>query len=128
MFDELGASSALEPALRLELVSIHIEFGWPLGALGKSEESVQNVRRAVQVAEKLDGGLPRRARLSPRPAQRKQSLARSLTSGQPEEAEKILRRNLPLADDAFTLEGIHRGLGHVFMASTAFAGGGGSLS
>ena len=53
MLEELGVSSALEPALRLELVSIHIEFCWSLGALGKSAESVQNVRHAVQVAEKL---------------------------------------------------------------------------
>ena len=30
MLEELGVSRALEPALRLELVSIHIEFSWSL--------------------------------------------------------------------------------------------------
>ena len=116
MLEELGVSSALEPALRLELVSIHIEFGWTLGLLGKGAESVQNVRRAVQVAEKLVEDFPDVPVYRPALLNASNVLAGQLTSGQPEEAEKILRRNLPLADDAFSLEGIHRGLGHVLMA------------
>ena len=45
------------------------------------------------------------------------NLASQLASTHPDEAEKILRRNLLLADDAFCLEGIHRNLGAVLFAT-----------
>jgi tetratricopeptide (TPR) repeat protein len=117
MLEELGVSSTLDPPLRLELVSIHIEFSWTLGWLGKNAESVQNVRRAVQVAKKLVEDFPDVLGYRPALLNAHNVLAGQLTSGQPDEAEKILRRNLPLADDAFSLEGIHRHLGVVLMAS-----------
>jgi serine/threonine protein kinase/Tfp pilus assembly protein PilF len=113
MLEELGVSSALEPALRVELVSIHLEFGWTLAALGKGTESVQSVRNAVQVAENLAEQFPHVDGYRAPLLNSRTYLANCLTATHPEEAEKILRRSLLLADDAFSLEGIHRYLGVV---------------
>jgi serine/threonine protein kinase/Tfp pilus assembly protein PilF len=114
MFDKLAASASAEPALLTEMVECHLEFSWPLGALGKSDEAAQNVRRAVELADKLDKKTPgnRPVLLNAREA-----WASTLVSQRPEEAEKILKENLELADDAFNLEAIHRGLACVFVVT-----------
>jgi eukaryotic-like serine/threonine-protein kinase len=113
MFNKLGDSSLAEPALLREMVECHLEFSWPLlGALGKSEEAAQNVRRAVELADKLDKKTPgnRPVLLNAREA-----WASILIAQHPEEAEKILKENLELADDAFNLEAVYRGLACVFV-------------
>jgi eukaryotic-like serine/threonine-protein kinase len=114
MFDKLGASSFADSALLREMVNCHIEFSWNLNVLGKSEEGMQTVRRAVELADKLDKEAPgnRGYILNAR-----NHLASGLSSKQPDEAERILKSNLALADDAFSLEVVHRALGDLFKAT-----------
>ena len=96
------------------MVDCHIEFSWTLNAVGKGEEAGQEIRRAVELAEKSDKDVPanRRDLLKAR-----NYLATLLTTQQPDEAEKILRANLALADDALNLEAVHRSLGELFRAT-----------
>jgi serine/threonine protein kinase/tetratricopeptide (TPR) repeat protein len=111
IFDDLGPTVFADPALLREMVACHIEFSWPLGALGKNEEARQSYRRAVEIADKLDRKDPanRHCILNIR-----NGWAAALTSQQPDEAEKMLKDNLTLADDAYSLEAVYRGLGCVF--------------
>jgi serine/threonine protein kinase/Flp pilus assembly protein TadD len=115
MFDKLDPSALADPALLHEMVSCHIEFSWPLYHLGKGEEMLQSIRRAAELADRLDKNAPgnRGCILNAR-----NNLASILVSQDPHEAEKILKENLALAgDDTFNLEGVHRGLAHVFVAT-----------
>jgi superkiller protein 3 len=114
MFDKLDASALADPALLQEMVNCHIEFSWPLYHLGKGEESLQNIRRAAELADKLDKKAPGNR---PFILNARNNLASILVSQDPHEAEKILKENLALADAAVNLEGVHRGLAHVFVAT-----------
>ena len=101
MFDKLGPSALADPALLQEMINCHIEFSWPLYHLGKVEEAGQNIRRAAELADKLDKQAPgNRAYI----LNARNNLASILLSEKPHEAEKILKENLALADDAFNLE------------------------
>src|SRR5262249_24475594 len=108
MLEELARASPLDPALRAKLVAILIEFSGPLSVLGKGEEALTNVRRAVEIAEKLVEDFPDVPAHRPRLVAARNDLAGALTGRQPDEAEKLLRRNLPLADSAYDLEASHR--------------------
>lgn len=116
MLENLGTSSPLEPSLRYRLVLMHIEFSWIFSALGRSDESVQSIRCAIEVAERLAENFPDMPDYREVLINARNQLASALIPVQPDEAEKIYRRNLLLADTPFILEGIHRGLGTVFMA------------
>src|SRR5262249_30637824 len=114
LFERLGPALFAEPALLREMVDRHIEFSSTLFALGKGEEAAQMIRRAVELADKLDKDVPdNRAYL----VKARNRLANHLTSKQPEEAEKLLKANLALAGNASGLEGVHRGLACVFEAT-----------
>ncbi|MEJ7640377.1 MAG: hypothetical protein WKF75_21020, partial [Singulisphaera sp.] len=115
IMEELYASSSLEPVFRRHLARTHIEFSWlkPGGGL-------PGVRRAVQVAEKLAEDFPN-ARASCHRGQCTQHTRFSFELRSLDEAEKILRRNLLLVDDAYNSEGIYRGLSYLFQQKRHWA-------
>src|SRR5262249_43958554 len=90
---------------------IYLESPGPLGMLGKSDEAVRQIRRAVAIAEQLAADDPKAV---PYLVTARLHLASALTARQPAEAEKILRRNLPLVEGAQNLEATHRFLGDLF--------------
>ena len=114
MFNSLAPSASTDPVLVLEMLLCHIEFSWTLSAIGNGENAVQNIRRATELADKLDKEAPDNR---PYILNARNCLASALVSQQPDEAEKILTANLALATDDFSLEGVHRGLGVLFMAT-----------
>jgi tetratricopeptide (TPR) repeat protein len=111
MFDKLGGIASADPDLLIEMVLCHIELSWPLNHLGNVDESRQHIRRAVEVADKLDKKVPDNLRYV---LNARNNLASILLSEDPHAAEILLKENLALADDAFNLEGVHRGLARVF--------------
>jgi serine/threonine protein kinase/tetratricopeptide (TPR) repeat protein len=120
MLQELALASPLDPALRVELRRIYLQCCDPLAVLGKGEEVLTNIRRAVAIAEKLVEDFPdvpsHRAYL----VTARNYLASALTVRQPDEAEKILRRNLLVTDSASELGATYRVLGDVFLAARRF--------
>ncbi len=125
IMEELYASASLEPAFRYHLVNTHIEFSWlsnfPVPDRSKADEALLRVRPAVQVAEKLMEDFPKVPDYRAALVNARNVLASQLTGRQPDEAEKILRRNLQMVDDAFNLEGIYRGLVCVFQQTRHLA-------
>jgi serine/threonine protein kinase len=117
MLEELARASPRDSSLRVELLRIHLQFAEPLGALGKSEEALTNIRRAVEIAEKLVEDFPdvrdHRACL----VQARDYLASVLVSRQPDEAERILRLNLMEGVPGHGLLSTYRLLGDLFMAT-----------
>jgi serine/threonine protein kinase/Flp pilus assembly protein TadD len=111
MFDKLDPSAFADPALLQQMVQCHIEFSWPLYELGKNDESLQHIRRAVELADKLDKKAPGNLTYI---LNARNNLASLLLGQEPHEAEKILKENLVLADGAYNLEAAHRGLRNVF--------------
>jgi eukaryotic-like serine/threonine-protein kinase len=114
MFDKLDPSAFADPALLREMVNCHIEFSWPLYELRKVEESRQTIRRAVEVADKLDPKAPGNLHYI---LNARNNLASILLSEEPHEAEKILKESLVLAASAYELQGVHRRLARVFVAT-----------
>jgi serine/threonine protein kinase len=118
--EELDGPSPLEPARRVKRLCIDFEFAAALAALGKDEEAMRNIHQAVEIAVKLAADFPDDPAYRTQLVSAHNNLASALIARQPDEAEKILRRNLPLADGAFDLEGTHRTLGEVFLATRRF--------
>src|SRR5262249_4896629 len=118
--EELDGPSPRDPALRVKRLCIYFEFAGTLGQLAKDEEAMRNIRRAVEMAEKLRADFPDVRAYRTQLVSARNNLAGALFARQPAEAEKILRRNLPLADGAWDLEGIHRCLGEVFITTRRF--------
>jgi serine/threonine protein kinase/tetratricopeptide (TPR) repeat protein len=123
VLEELDGPSPLEPALRLRRLCILFEFAGTLAAVSKDEEAMGNIRRAVAMAEDLAADFPDVPAYRTQMISARTNLAAALIARQPDEAEKILRRNLPLADGPWELEGIHRVLGEVLMATRRFPEG-----
>jgi serine/threonine protein kinase/tetratricopeptide (TPR) repeat protein len=121
MLEELGGQSKGEPALRARIGDLLRELAWTLNCLGKHEEAVRNMRRAVAIAENLVEDYPDLPTYRTALVSARNQLADALAARQPEEAEQLFRGNLPLADDDTNLEAIHRGLGNVFMTTQCFS-------
>jgi tetratricopeptide (TPR) repeat protein/serine/threonine protein kinase len=118
MFDKLGPAAFADPVLLREMSSCQIECSWPLDELGDAEEAVQKIRRAVELAVKLDEIQPGNR---PHLVNARIFLARTLISQQPDEAEKILKANLELADDDISRQGVHAMRGAMFRATRRLA-------
>jgi serine/threonine protein kinase/tetratricopeptide (TPR) repeat protein len=118
--EDLDGPTPLEPALRVRRLCFYFEFAGTLAALGKDEEAMRNIRRAVEMAEKLAADFPDVSAYRTQLVSARNNLAGALIVRQPDEAEKILRRTLPLADGAWDLEGIHRVLGEVLLTARRF--------
>jgi tetratricopeptide (TPR) repeat protein len=106
MMEELGAASSRDPAQRSELVNTRIQYTWIEGS-----DSVGQMRRAVEVAESLVAEFPELPESRATWLIARNGLGGVLTQSQPEEAEKILREILPLADSDRSLQQIHLNLG-----------------
>jgi eukaryotic-like serine/threonine-protein kinase len=100
MLDELDAQSPLEPDIRTELIFYHIEFSWVLHNQGKNEQKEMALRQAVAVAEVLVKMFPVDAARREHLADASNRLAGAIAGTKPQEAEKILRRNLVLLEDS----------------------------
>jgi tetratricopeptide (TPR) repeat protein len=120
ILEELAHASPLDAALRVELFHVHLEFSGPLTELGKGEEALTHIRRAVAIAEKLVEDVPDVSAHRWRLLVARNGLASALIARQPDEAEKILRRNLLVAHPEHTLEETYRVLGDVFMTARRF--------
>ncbi|MEX2559532.1 MAG: protein kinase, partial [Pirellulales bacterium] len=116
MFKELDAEAPLEPRIRRELISIHLEFSWVLGHLGKREEIEKNVRRAVQIAEDLVKDFPKDPHYRLHLANACNYLWGHMAQTRPEEAEKILTRNLTLTNEPRVIADTYHGLGYLAAA------------
>src|SRR5262249_2995522 len=117
MLEELARASPLDPGLRVELLQTHLQCCDPLAVLGKREEALTHIRRAGEVAEKLVEDFPGVPAHSSRLVTARNYLASALAVRQPDEAEKILRRNLTEADSAPQREANYRVLGDVFLTT-----------
>lgn len=117
LFDRLGPSESDTPAFLRDMIHFHTEFGVQLRDNGKREESMQHIRRAAEIADRLDKDVPDNRYIIVRA---RNSLAYPLIYERPEEAEKMLKENLRLAGDAESLAGIHHGLGLVYMTTQRF--------
>jgi serine/threonine protein kinase/tetratricopeptide (TPR) repeat protein len=120
VLEELDGPTPREPAQRVRRLCIHFEFAATLAALLKDEEAMRNIRRAVEMAENLAADFPDVPAYRAELVSARNNLASALIARQPDEAEKILRRNLPLAEGAVDHEGIHRVLGEVFLHTRRF--------
>jgi tetratricopeptide (TPR) repeat protein len=112
MLQDLGVSS-LPASVRSDFVGLHFDFAWTLGLLGKREERLQTYERAVEIAARLAADDPNHCGTL---VNARNVLAWALVNHRPNEAEKMLRENLRLADDASNRAGAHRALGEVFYA------------
>jgi tetratricopeptide (TPR) repeat protein len=119
ILEELARASPRDSALRVEILIIHLQFTGPLQALGKGEETLTNNRRAVEIAEKLVEDFPDTYAHRDLLVEARNNLAWALTSRQPDEAEKLLRRNL-LAGASGDLASTYRFLGDLFMTTRQF--------
>src|SRR5262245_55952442 len=104
LFEQLEALSILGPDTRSELVNAHVDFAANLGAQNKGEEQAHHLRRAVQIAEGLVKEIPEAPQYGDKLVNANLYLARLCT---PDEREKILRRNLPLAKEPGLLAKVH---------------------
>jgi serine/threonine protein kinase len=120
MLEELALASPLDPAVRAELWQIHLQCCDPLAVLGKGEEALTHIRRAVEIAEKLVEDFPDVPACRHKLVIAREYLASALTVRQPDEAEKLLRRNLMVAESAYALQGTYRVLGDVFLTTRRF--------
>ncbi len=120
MLEELALASPHDPALRVELCQTHLQCCDPLAVLGKPEEALTHIRRAVEVAEKLVEDFPDVRAYRYHLVVAREYLASALPVRQHDEAEELLRRNLTVADNAYTLQGTYRVLGDVFLATRRF--------
>jgi serine/threonine-protein kinase len=117
ILEELARASPSDPVLRMELLTIHLQYCDPLHVSGKGEEALTNIRRAVAIAEKLVEDFPDVCAHHDRLVDARNYLASALTFRQPDEAEKILRRNLLGGAGSHNQEATYRVLGDVFMAT-----------
>jgi serine/threonine protein kinase len=120
ILEELARASPRDPVLRVELWTIHLQFSDPLHVLGKGEEALTSIRRAVEIAEKLVEDFPDVCAHRDRLVDARNYLASALISRQPDEAEKILRRNLAGGAGGHNPEANYRVLGDLFLATRRF--------
>ena len=111
LFAELATVSPLEPSTRSDLSVAHLELANCLDHLGKREEHEKCIRRAVEIAEQLVKEYPNDPNYADRLADATFTLAGLIGLTRPEEAEKMLRRNLTLTNTPYLRANIHRYLG-----------------
>jgi serine/threonine protein kinase len=114
LFDRLGPSEIDAPAVLRARIDCHLEFSTELIEHGKQEEGVQHIRRAAELADRLDKEVPDNR---PFVVRGRNALADHLRNQRPEEAEKILMENLALAGDAESLVNVHSRLGTLYMTT-----------
>jgi tetratricopeptide (TPR) repeat protein len=117
MLEELARASPRDSALRVELWRIHLQFAGPLGALGKGEEALTNIRQAVAIAEKLVEDFPDVCDHRDCLVEGRDYLASALIARQPDEAERLLRQNLMGGARGHGLLSTYRLLGDLFLAT-----------
>jgi tetratricopeptide (TPR) repeat protein len=101
----------------VELWQTHLQCCDTLGVLGKGEEALRHIRRAVEIAEKLAEDFRDVPGHRYHLVTARNYLASALTVRQPDEAEKLLQRNLMEADSAPQREANYRVLGDVFLTT-----------
>jgi len=111
IFDELEAQAPLEPSTRRDLSLAHLELANTLALLGNRKEQANSTRRAVEIAEQLVKEYPNDPNQADMLVDASYTLAAVTAASQPEESEKILRRNLTLTKTPYLRANIYRCLG-----------------
>jgi tetratricopeptide (TPR) repeat protein len=110
--EEQGAASSADPGQRAELVTTRLNYSWSVGENAwKGDESLRQLRRAVEVAEDYVADFPDLPDSRATWVHARIALACALSDRQPDEAEKILRECLQWAEGNLPLMHIHRRLG-----------------
>jgi eukaryotic-like serine/threonine-protein kinase len=98
MLDQLDAESPLERDVLSQMILSLIDFSWVLRTQGKDEEE-KALRRAAEIAEGLVKESPNVPVYRELLVDASNRLAGLIAKTQPEEAEKILNRNLILVEE-----------------------------
>ena len=108
LFAELAAVSPLEPSTRRDLSQVHLELAGCLDNLGKREEQANSIRRAVEIAEQLVKESKNVPEDIDRFVDATSNLAVMIGLTRPQEAEKMVRRNLELTNTPALRGNIYR--------------------
>ncbi len=96
LLEELRKRSPGDPELRCQLVNLHLNAAAPLIDDGKPDKAARHLREAFRIAEDLAREYPDRPAYGCQLARTANHLVLYVPQARPEEAEKILRRNLDL--------------------------------
>lgn len=113
MFDEIDARFPLEADIRHDLSMAHIEISTCCEDLGKHQDNEIHIQRAITIAEELTIEFPQDVFHRDQLAYAKLYRAALISPTRPEEAEKILRRNLTLTKNSAHLVDYCRTLGEL---------------
>jgi WD40 repeat protein/tetratricopeptide (TPR) repeat protein len=111
LFDELEAESSLEPDMRRDLSTAHIEVAYCCSDLGMHDEQEKHNWLAVEIAENLMQEFPQDPQNHDQLAFAALHLALQIDQTRPDEAEKLLERNLTLTKNAVYLGASYGALG-----------------